>query len=59
MAEAKKDLTDAEKSVVRQALVLYRTALIRRRGTEIPGSDIHKLRGKEIDESDMLIQRFS
>lgn len=52
------DLTPMERQWVAKALEVLRGQLIRARGKERVGSEIHALRGREIDEVIVLQQKF-
>lgn len=47
-----------QKQWIVKSLECQRAALVRSRTKEMVGSDIHALRGKEIDALDHLIQRW-
>lgn len=61
MAEAVKkfELGVMDVQWVKKALETQRFQLIRSRTKEVPGTEIHVLRGKEVDSLTRLIQTFS
>lgn len=48
-----------ERLWIQQALQLQRDSLTRKRGQERAGSEIHDLRGREIDAVDRLKNKFA
>lgn len=59
MADKKYELGVLEAQWVKKALEDERLKLIRARTKETPGSEIHALRGKEVEALSLLIQKFT
>lgn len=58
MAEKKFELAVLEIQWIKKALEDERLRMIRARGKEMPGSEIAQLRGREVDQLTLLIQKF-
>lgn len=58
MADKKYELSAYEAQWVKKALEDERLRLIRARGKELAGSEISVLRGREIDQLTLLLQKF-
>lgn len=54
----KVELTTMERAWIKKALELQRTALLRSRMKEVPGSEIWTLRGREVEALTGVIGRF-
>lgn len=55
----KYDLTALETAWLKKSLETQRAAIVRNRNKEMAGSEIHVLRGKEIDQINNLLHKLA